>query len=263
MYLGADEHWHGRVTVGERDDGSPDRRHVMSRSKSIVVGKVRALERLRDSGRVPRPGQAWTVKAWLEHWLFNIAQPSLRSSSFAAYRFAVEKHLVPALGRQRLNRLEPEHLERVYQAMIEAGARPGTAHQVHRTMRTALGEAFRRGYVSRNVAEVAKPPRVQPDPVEPFTVKEMRRILDAALTRRNGARWAVALSLGLRQGEALGLRWRDVDLELGMLRCVRRCCGRCIGMAAVGRGVGRPGSARNGCGRIRSWGRRSRVRASA
>ena len=158
------------------------------------------------------------MREWLEHWLANIAQPSLRHSSFNAYRIAVEKHIVPALGRQRLNRLEPEHLERLYQSMIEGGARPGTAHQVHRTMRTALGEAFRRGYVSRNVAEVAKPPRVQPDPVEPFTVEEMQRLLDAALSRRNGARWAVALSLGLRQGEALGLRWRDVDLEAGTLR---------------------------------------------
>ena len=241
IYLGSDEYWHGRVTVGERDDGKPDRRHVMSRSKSVVVGKVRALERLRDSGRVARPGQAWTVKAWLEHWLTNIAQPSLRHSSFNAYRFAVDKHLVPALGRLRLNRLEPEQLERLYQGMFESGARPGTAHQVHRTIRTALGEAFRRGYVSHNVAEVAKPPRVQPDPVEPFTVEEMRRILDAALSRRNGTRWAVALSLGLRQGEALGLRWCDVDLEAGTLRVrstllrpvYRHGCG-----GACGRSVG-------------------------
>ena len=57
IYLGKDGHWHGRVTVGRKEDGSPDRRHVMSKSKGTVVAKVRALERLRDEARVPKAGQ--------------------------------------------------------------------------------------------------------------------------------------------------------------------------------------------------------------
>jgi integrase len=84
--------------------------------------------------------------------------------------------------------------------MISAGARPATAHQVHRTIRTALGEALRRGYVSRNVATIAKPPRVEVEPVEPYTLEEIRAILTTAQQGRNGARWAIALALGLRQG---------------------------------------------------------------
>ena len=99
-----------------------------------------------------------------------------------------------------------------------SGARPGTAHQVHRTIRTALGEAHRRGHVSRNVAALAKPPRVQVEPVRPYSVDEVQRILEAAMQRPNGARWAIALALGLRQGEAAGLRWEDVDLETWSLR---------------------------------------------
>jgi integrase len=58
IYLGNDGHWHGRVTVGRKDDGSIDRRHVMSASKGTVVAKVRAMERLRDRVRVPRAGRA-------------------------------------------------------------------------------------------------------------------------------------------------------------------------------------------------------------
>jgi integrase len=102
--------------------------------------------------------------------------------------------------------------------MILAGARPATAHQVHRTIRTALGEAVRRGHVSRNVAALAKPPRVQIESVQPYTIDEIRTILAAAEAHRNSARWAIALALGLRQGEVLGLRWSDVDLEQGLLR---------------------------------------------
>jgi len=191
---------------------------VGGKTRAKVVERVRQLEKLRDSGRVPAAGKSWTVESWLDHWLNRIAKPSLRATSFAAYRIAVEKHLVPAIGKHRLDRLQPEHLERLYQRMIDGGARPGTAHQVHRTARTAFGEAERRGHISRNPAGLAKAPRVQPDPIEPWGIDEVRRILEAASGSRNSARWAVALALGLRQGEALALRWADVDLDQGMMR---------------------------------------------
>lgn len=218
VYKGADGYWHGRVTVGFKDDGSLDRRHVMGKSKTVVVQKVRGLEKLREAGRTPRVGERWTVAAWLQHWLEHIARPALRESSFDAYRNAVVTHLVPGLGKHRLDRLEPEHLERLYRGMMQRGSSPGNAHQVHRTMRTALGEAHRRGHVTRNVAALAKAPRVQSDPPEPFSIREVQAILRAARNGRNSARWAVALALGLRQGEALALRWSDVDLDVGTLR---------------------------------------------
>ena len=102
--------------------------------------------------------------------------------------------------------------------MIDAGAKPATAHQVHRTLRTALGEAERRGHIGRNPAQLVRPPRIQHDLVEPFTLEEVQSLLAAAKEHRNGARWAIALALGLRQGEALALRWDDVDLEGKSLR---------------------------------------------
>jgi integrase len=217
VYFGSDGYWHGRVSVGIRDDGGVDRRHVMSKSKATVVRKVRAMEKQRDAGNLPNAGQRWTVGKWLGHWLEDVARPSLRDSSYAAYRIAVQKHLVPSIGKHQLDRLEPEHLERLYRRMIDGGAKPGTAHQVHRTIRTALGEAMGRGHVSRNVAALAKPPRVQLEPIEPFSIDDAQKIMVAAGQRRNSARWAIALALGLRQGEALGLRWSDVDLDSGTL----------------------------------------------
>lgn len=218
IYLGKDGHWHGRVTVGRKDDGRLDRRHVMSKSKATVVTKVRALERLRDEARVPKAGRAWTVEKWLLHWLEEIARPNIRDSSYQAYRTAITKHLLPVIGSLRLDRLEAEHIEAAYRRMAVAGAKPATIHQVHRTLRTALGEAERRAHLGRNPAKLVRPPRLQPEPVEPFTVDEVERLLAAAQQRRNGARWAIALALGLRQGEALALRWEDVDLEANSLR---------------------------------------------
>ena len=217
IYQGKDGYWHGRVTVGVKDDGSPDRRHVMAKTKSAVVTKVRALEKKRDLAQVQRAGLKWTVEGWLEHWLEHIAAPDLRPTSVAAYRNAIRKHLIPGIGQQRLDRLEPEHLERLYRRMVDNGAKPANAHQVHRTIRTALAEAHRRGHIGRNVAALAKPPRIEIEEIEPYNIEEVRAILAAAATRPNRARWAIALALGLRQGEALALRWSDVDLDRGLL----------------------------------------------
>lgn len=218
IYLGKDGRWHGRVSVGVKEDGSPDRRHVSSTKKSEVVKKVRQLEKLRDSARTPAAGSKWTVETWLHYWLESIVRPNLRHSSYDAYRIAVVKHLTPVFGGQRLDRLTPEHLESAYRRMTDGGARPATAHQAHRTIRAALGEAERRNHVPRNVAVLARAPRVQVEPVEPLSLDEVQKILAHASRVRNGTRWAIALALGLRQGEALALRWSDIDLDTRSLR---------------------------------------------
>ena len=216
-YSEYDQLWHGRVTVGVRDDGTPDRRHVKRKKEADARRAVRELERLREQGNVRKPGRSWTVKEWLTHWVENIAAPTVRPSTADGYRFAVYKHLIPGIGSHRIDRLEPEHLEKLYAKMMEAGKAAGTAHQAHRTVRTALNEAVRRNHIIRNPAVLAKPPRLTEEEIEPLTVEEVRRLFTTAARSRNSARWAVALALGLRQGEALGLKWADVDLAAGRL----------------------------------------------
>ena len=217
VYEGTDGCWHGRVTMGVRDDGKPDRRHVRGKSEAEVTRKVRDLEKQRDSGHVRRAG-GWTVSAWLTHWVEEIARPSVRPTTLVGYRAAVYKHLIPQIGAHRLDTLKPEHLEKLYSRMITTGSAPGTAHQAHRTVKTALNEAVRRGHITRNPVQLAKAPRVEEEEIEPFTVEEAKRLLAAAANRRNGVRFAIALSLGLRKGEALGLKWHRLDLDSGLLR---------------------------------------------
>ncbi len=217
IYHGEDGYWHGRVTVGKKNNGSPDRRHVQAMTEAEVIRKVRKLERDRDAGAVRKPGPRWTVATWLTHWVEVIVAPTVRLSTLSGYRVAIRTHLIPGLGAHRLDQLEPEHLERLYLRMVKQGSAPGTAHQAHRTIRAALNEAVRRGHLVRNPALLARPPRVPDVEVEPFSVEEVKLILKQAGERRNSARWAIALALGLRQGEVLGLRWANVDLDGGAL----------------------------------------------
>lgn len=253
IYQTGDGRWHGRVSMGRRDDGSPDRRHVSAKTESEVVQKVRSLEKDRDAGRVKKPGRAWTVDKWLTHWVENIAAASVRPKTLAGYRTAVYRHLVPGLGAHRTDRLEPEHLERLYSKLGCAGLKPATVHQTHRTLRTALNEAVKRGQIVKNPAVVAKAPRLTEDEIEPFTTKEARHLLGATAGRRNGTRFALALALGFRQGEALGIQWCDVDFDSATItvrRAVQRHTWehRCGGTCGRKRGADCP--ARSGGGLV-------------
>ncbi|WP_089100632.1 tyrosine-type recombinase/integrase [Streptomyces hyaluromycini] len=221
IYLGKDGRWHGRVTVGVKDDGTPDRRHVSRKTRAEVTKVVRELEKQRDSTGVAKAGQTWTVQTWLTHWVENIAAPSVGENTIDGYRVAVYHHLIPGLGAHRLEKLEPEHLERFYRKMQANGSAAGTAHQAHRTVRTALNEAVRRRHLTVNPASIAKAPKLEEEEVEPYTVEEVQRLLLEAGKQRNTARWVIALALGLRQGEVLGLKWEDVDFESGVI-LVRR-----------------------------------------
>jgi len=156
-----DGHWHGWVTVGVKDNGSPDRRHRMSKNEKKVRDAVRELEKQRDAGIVGKAGPAWTVEKWLVHWVENISAPTVRDSTADSYRNAVYNHLVPGLGKHRLERIQPDHFEKLYAKMQSAGHKPGNAHQVHRTAKTAFGEAVRRGHLGRNPVSLAKPPRME------------------------------------------------------------------------------------------------------
>ncbi|MFD7166614.1 tyrosine-type recombinase/integrase [Streptomyces violascens] len=221
IYQGADGKWHGRVTVGVRPDGKPDRRHVERKTRAEVTKAVKELERQRDAKTLRKPGRAWTVAAWLTHWIENIAPLGVNSNTMVGYGVAVRKHLIPGLGAHKLDQLKPEHIEHFYSRMMLTGSKPATAHQAHRTFRTALNEAVRRGHLAQNPVQLAKAPRVREEEVEPYSVDEVQRLLKAASEQRNSARWAVALALGLRQGEVLGLKWDDLDLDGGFL-VVRR-----------------------------------------
>jgi integrase len=132
---------------------------------------------------------------------------------------------MPAMGPARLTDPRPEVLERLYGRLLDEGKSMHVVHAVHRVLRSALGEAVRRHHLSQNPASVARPPRVVAPEIVPLTSDECRAVLQAARGTTNAARWSVALALGLRQGETLGLTWDDVDLGHGVIR-IRRAVQR-------------------------------------
>ncbi|MFV6032326.1 tyrosine-type recombinase/integrase [Streptomyces sp. NPDC056264] len=213
VYFGADGWWHGRVTMGVKSDGSPDRRHRRAKTETEIKRKVKELEKLRDEQRAPKAGRVPTVAQWMETYLSTIASLTLKPRSLDDYWSKTRNDIIPGVGQHRLNKLEPEHLETMYAAMLRDGHAPSHVLKVHRILSRALKIAHRRRMIVENVATLVDPPTVDETEANPFTKEQARAFLEAAAKRPTFMRWVVGVGLGFRQGETLGLRWRYVDLD--------------------------------------------------
>ncbi|MTE20229.1 tyrosine-type recombinase/integrase [Streptomyces sp. TRM43335] len=185
--------------------------------------KVKELEKLRAQGSVPKPGKPPTVAQWLETWLDTVCARKVQDGTMAPrtlddYRSKTTLYLVPGVGQHRIDRLAPEHLDALYLELLNRPLAASTVLKVHRIISRALKVAHQRGIVARNVATLVDAPSAAETEIEPLTQEQARAVLAEADRRRNGARWSVALAMGLRQGEALGLRWKYIDLDEGTIR---------------------------------------------
>ena len=155
------------------------------------------------------------------------------------YSHAVRSHLLPNLERIRLAKLTPQDVAACLRH-VEASASACSARKAREILRTALGQAVRWELVSRNVAALTDPPKHRTREIEPLTPEQASTFLAAVADHRLEALFTVAVGLGLRQGEALGLRWDDVDFDAGLLS-VRRTLER----AGVEPRFGEPKTARS------------------
>jgi integrase len=210
---GGDGAWHIWVTVGTKPNGRPDQRHVKRATKAAAEARADELLDQVKAGAAVKPGRALTVQQWLTIYLDTVAPRKIDPSTVYLYRSKLRNHVYPVIGTIRLDKLQPEHLDAVYLSMQRNGKADATMLQTHRILSRALEIAFRRGLAPRNVAKLIDPPTAKVIEVEPLPLEAAVKVLDATAGRRNRARWSVGLAQGLRQGEALGLRWPYVDLD--------------------------------------------------
>lgn len=216
--------------MGWHPDGRPDRKHLRRKTRREVVRAQRRLEETRDRGEYIRSDRDTTLDWWASHWLDDLLPLAGRKAkTIDGYRSVLRVHLLPHLADVKLSALSAEVILSRLSDMKKAGASVHTVHATHRVLRSCLSAAEDSGRLAVNQAKkvkVEKPPEVE---VVPLTVDDATRILRTVADRRNGVRWSVALSLGLRQGEALGLKWADLNLEAETVvvrRALRRETGR-------------------------------------
>jgi len=192
-------------------------KRLYGKSRAEVKAKLAALHAELNRGRLPA-GRSPTVTEFLRSRLETSVKARVRPLTYAGYKVNVEKHLVPTLGRIRLDQLTPLHVQEMMNDRLATGLSTKSVAYIHQVLRTALGLAVRWDLVSRNVARLVDRPRIQRKPINPLTPDEARSFLAGVRGHRLEALFSVALALGLRQGEALGLRWEDVDFSAGTIR---------------------------------------------
>ena len=158
---------------------------------------------------------------YLTQWLESISG-DVKPSTEAHYRLVVTKHLIPALGRLQLDKLTAAHVDAfLHQERGQVADR--TRHHHRAVLRRALNKALRQHLIRRNPAAESDPVTVRDaQPARFLTPHEADQVLSAVAGDRLEALYTVALTLGLRQGEALGLQWDSVDLEARRITVCRQ-----------------------------------------
>lgn len=154
---------------------------------------------------------------YLISWLDESHKHQIAHSTWKRYRTLAVHHINPVIGRIPLRKLVPSDIQLVLTTMREAGQSPRSQQQARALLSVALGEAENNEFIPSNPVKKVRIPVNKNREIEPLTVDEVRRLLETYRGTPSSARLHIALLCGLRQGEALGLRWQDIDLVNGVL----------------------------------------------
>ena len=246
VYHRADGRWEAKVFVNT-PDGRRKRISVYGDTERAALDE---LGKILDQQRrgIPTATTTLTVADYMCYWLEHIAQPSIRRTTYATYEGDVRLHIVPGIGKRRLKSLQPAHIrawltglqtkcqccgqgkdaDRAEKSRARCCAlqpphccndvlSASSIRHILRVLRAALQDAVDEELLSRNVGRLVQLRVTDDRKVRAFSRPEAIRFLKTAEEHRLYALWAVALSMGLRRGEALGLRWQAVDLEAGRI----------------------------------------------
>jgi integrase len=215
----SDGKWVGSVNLGY-ENGRRKRKAIYGKTRREVSEKMKALLADQQKGMPLRTNERLTVEQFLKSWLPTI-KGEVRIATYVQYEVSVRCHLIPKLGRVPISKLTPQDVRTFISAEVEEGLSPTTARLARAVLRRALEQAVEDNFIFRNPARVARQkgstgtkPKYQ---ASFMNEEEARRFLAAAKGHRLEALYSVAIALGMRRGEALGLRWCDVDNEEGTI----------------------------------------------
>jgi len=211
--------WVGRVNLGWID-GKRQRKVLYGKTRKEVADKLKALQRDQQMG-VALATNKQSVADYMQIWL-AAAEVRLRPKTMHSYREMARLHIIPTLGKIHLQRLVPEQIDRLLTTKLQEGLSPRTVQYIRAILRMMLAHGLRRGIVARNVAALTDAPHVDKYEAAALNPAQARLLLDTARGDRLEALYRVALTLGLRRGEAIGLRWTDIDWERKTLRIARQ-----------------------------------------
>ncbi len=216
--------WTVIVDLGT-DPGTGKRRQLWRSVKGTKREAEALLVQLtheRNSG-LGRPAGRQTVAQYLERWLDDYVAVSVAPSTASHYREIVRRRMIPALGSVELTELRPQQIQAFYSRLLRDGRANGSGGlsarsvlRFHQVLHAALHHAVRWQLLARNPADAVQPPRAARRELTTISAAQVSELLAAADETPIGPLARLAVMTGMRRGELLGLRWRDVDLDAGM-----------------------------------------------
>jgi integrase len=188
------------------------RRTVYGKTRAEVAKKLAKGLSDREAG-VVFDVENLTVGEYLDRWLKDSVEGNVGPRTLSNYQLQVRQHLRPASGQIKLKILSPAHVQGLYRSKLDSGLAPSSVRYIHAVLHRALKQALRWGLVPRNASESVDLPKLGNEEVEVLLPEEVRAFLEAAREDRLEALYAVAVTVGLRRGEFLGLRWTDLELD--------------------------------------------------
>ncbi|WP_331448007.1 site-specific integrase [Streptomyces xanthochromogenes] len=192
-------------------DGTRARKFAYGKTWEECDAKRRELLDKVASG-TPVPTRSAKLSEWLSFWLESIVKPRRKLSTYDKYEAHVRLYLSPMVGGKRLESLGTADVRR-FLLQLEKKTTAATAKESHRVLRSALSAACREEMITRNVAKLVEPPRPKPRELSPWSLDETLAFLSTARLDPLYAAFVLAIAMGLRRGELVGLRWSDIDLE--------------------------------------------------
>jgi len=196
-------------------------------SKKQAQAKLREILTSVDRGNFVELNRG-TVGGFLRWWLREYANANVRPRTAEGYAHKIERHLIPGLGAIPLAQLRPSHLQMFYRKALGEGRLDGkgglsaqSVLHLHRILSKALSHAVRWGLLSRNVCSEADPPRPELREMRTLDDKGVLRFLDVARDTVYYTLFLLAIHTGLRRSEILGLRWKNVDMDMVTLSVVQ------------------------------------------
>jgi integrase len=207
-------------SIGKRKDGTyygairieGKRQWVYGETRKEVVNKINVLRQKVEQG-IDLDSDKLTVKQFLERWLEDVVKQRNKPRTHESYMQMVNQHITPSIGTVQLAALRPDHIQSLLNTLAKSGKSPRTIQYARAIVRKALNQAIKWRYISFNAAAVVEGPRVDQHQAKPLTKEEARQFIDSLKGHRLEALYLVALLLGLRRGEALGLLIANLDLE--------------------------------------------------
>jgi len=235
--------WEGRITVGW-DEGRQIRKKVTGPTRAAVVKRLRELRDATDAGRAPIRRDL-SVSRFLDTWVNEVLPGSVAPATERQYRDVVRLYIRPAIGRKHVSTLAAADVSRMLRELELKRLSPNTRRLARSVLRRALRYAEQEGYVSRNVAAIAHGVRLRTAEGRTLDPDQARQLLASVSDDRLEAAFTVALALGLRRGELLGLTWNDLALDATPPRLtVRRTLQRVQGVGLTVEDVKTPRSRR-------------------